>query len=532
MQIIAFLMVISILIFVHEFGHFIVAKFFGVKVMKFSIGMGPKLFGFKYGETEYVVAAIPIGGFVSMLGHDPSIEITPEDEGRSLNDKKNWQRFLVMFAGPAFNLLLPFLLYFIFALFETTHLTPMIGQYSVNGPVAKAGLQSGDIITSIDKQPIRYWRDLSRVLESRAGKTMPISYLRDGKRYTATITTTKDENTDKIKIYKYKGRLGITPYFDNAIIFLENDSDYKIKNFDLITEINGEKLKSKKDLFKYKDKETINIKVKRAKRIDYTIFDLFTLEDIELKDVKTQFINELLDSEMAIWWIHPGSVASKLGLKKGDYILSVDNQIFKHWVFLQDYISLKKDKEISIKILRDGKEKSFTFKQRLIKSKHVTEKAYYEFGVVPYVINEGTEITPFIVSKTVLSDAFSEMFYQTTTMTRLVFTAVIQLVTGKLGFEHLGGPIMMYEASGMALQYGWLSLLKLMALLSINLGLLNLLPIPMLDGGHIIFILAEMIRRKPVNQRFKEIASFVGLSILVLVMILVFKNDIENFIFR
>jgi regulator of sigma E protease len=90
----------------------------------------------------------------------------------------------------------------------------------------------------------------------------------------------------------------------------------------------------------------------------------------------------------------------------------------------------------------------------------------------------------------------------------------------------------MYEASGMALQYGWLSLLKLMALLSINLGLLNLLPIPMLDGGHIIFILAEMIRRKPVNQKFKEIASFVGLSILVLVMILVFKNDIENFIFR
>ncbi len=519
------------LIFFHELGHFLFAKLFKVKVIKFSIGMGPAILKYKGKETTYVLAAIPIGGYVSMLGQDPTAVQRPEDRGRSLNDKENWKRFLVMFAGPAFNLILPFILYFIYALFDTAHISPIIGQHSNNGPIAKSELRDGDKITSLDDIKIRYWSDLSKVLDSRAGKKIPISYERNNKEYKSYIQLTKDENTDKIKIYEYKARLGITPFRDRALVYLKEDK-YKIKNFDLIEKINGKKLLFKEELKKYKDIPKLKIHVKRPKRISKELFDMFILEDVILEDVDSSFINEMLAPEMAVWSVHPDSVAKKLGIKRGDYILSVNDRKFNYWIFLQDYLSLQKNKEIKIKILRDSKIIGLSFKQKLIEAKNVSETSYYEFGVVPYIIPEASKLNPIIVSDNVLRDASSEMIYQTFLMTRLVFTAVFQLITGNLGFEHLGGPIMMYEASGIALQYGWLSLLKLMALLSINLGLLNLLPIPMLDGGHILFILVEMIRRKPVNQRFKEIASFIGLSILVILMILVFKNDIENFIFK
>ncbi len=533
MQALAFILVITILIFVHEFGHFIFAKLFGVKVVKFSVGMGPELLKYQGKETKYVISIIPIGGFVSMLGHDPSIEATEEDKGRSLADKKNWQRFLIMAAGPGFNLLLPFLLYFIYAVFSTKHLSAQIGQAGINSPAYKANLKSGDVITSIDGKQIRYWSDISRIITPNPGKKMKVKYLRNNKLHETYITATKEENTDKIKTSKYIGKMGITPYLDAPVIFLINDNNSKIKNFDLITKINGKEIKSIKELKKFKNKETINIEVLRPKPLNLAIFDFFTLETIKLQNVSTKFINNLLNPEMSIWWVHPGSVASKAGFKKGDYILSVNGKKFKYWTFLQHYLTSQKDKnELVFKILRNGQEIEIKTKQRLIKGERVTQSSYYELGISPYFIREANQIIPYIESKTPVSDAFSEMIYQTTHMTSLVFKAVIALVTGNISFNHLGGPIMMYEASGIALSYGWLSLLKLMAILSINLGLLNLLPIPMLDGGHILFIIVESIRRKPVNQKFKEIVSFIGIMILVTVMILVFKNDIENFIFK
>ena len=532
MQGLAFILVITILIFVHEFGHFIFAKLFNVKVVKFSIGMGPEILKYQGKETKYVISVIPIGGFVSMLGHDPSIEQTEEDKGRSLNDKSNWQRFLIMVAGPVFNLILPFFLYFIYAILTTTHLSSQVGQVSINSPAHEAKLQSGDIITSIDNHKIKYWSDISRIVSNRPGKKMPVSYIRSGKAYKTQLTATKEENTDKIKTSEFVGKLGITPYLDSPIIFFNNETNL-IKSFDLITKINGKKIKSTQELYKFKNTEKIDIELLRPIALNTNIFDFYTLETVILKQVSTDFIKKMLNPDMAIWWVHPGSVAKKAGFKKGDYILSVNGKKFKYWAFLRHYLTKQKDKnEITFKILRNNQEIEIKATQELVKGERVTQSSYYELGISTYFIKEASNIVPYIKSKTPFSDAISEMMYQTTHMTSLVFKSVIALVTGNISFDHLGGPIMMYEASGIALSYGWLSLLKLMAILSINLGLLNLLPIPMLDGGHILFIIVETIRRKPVNQKFKEVVSFIGIMILITVMILVFKNDIENFIFK
>jgi regulator of sigma E protease len=362
---------------------------------------------------------------------------------------------------------------------------------------------------------------------------MEVRYIRNSKEYKTQVTATKELNTDKIKTSKYTGKFGITPYLDAPLIFMPDDKDSLIKNFDLILKINDKEIKERRELNQFKGLDKINITVLRPKPLNTNIFDFFTLETVELKDVSASFISQLLDSEMSIWWVHPGSAASEVGFKKGDYILSVNGKTFKYWTFLQKYLTEQKDKnEIKFKILRNNQEIEISARQKLIKGERVTQSSYYELGISTYFIREANKIIPYIKSKTPFSDAIDESIYQTVNMTSLVFKAVVALVTGNISFDHLGGPIMMYEASGIALSYGWLSLFKLMAILSINLGLLNLLPIPMLDGGHILFILVESIRRKPVNQKFKEVVSFIGIMILVTVMILVFKNDIENFIFK
>ncbi|MBN2694024.1 RIP metalloprotease RseP [bacterium] len=534
MQIIAFLLLISILIFAHEFGHFIFAKIFGVKVIKFSIGMGPEIIKYQGKETKYTISLLPIGGYVSLLGHDPTIEVTEADRNRSLPSKANWQRFIIMFAGPAFNLLLPFLLYFIYAIFDTQHVAPVVGQVNMNGPAGSIGLKSGYVITEVNGERVKYWEDFSRKISKFPGTPVSMKFFDGEKEHSVMITPTKEETREKISINKYEGKIGVTPYNDSFTLFFSSDKDFVVKSFDTITHINGKKVESRDQILSLKDKNSVEkLTILRPERVNVPLLDFFTLKKIELENVSTEFLSSLLSPEMAVWWVHPSSVAQKAGFKIGDYILSINDQIFSHWVFLQNYLDKQKDdNELTFKVKRGEQILEIKTAQRLIKGDEVTGNPYYELGIVPYFIPESTPMLKIVTSNTVISDSISEMWYQTKTMTQLVFTAIVKLVTGNLSFKHLGGPIMMYEASGLALEYGWLSLLKLMAILSINLGLLNLLPIPMLDGGHILFILAESIRRKPVNQRFKEITSFIGLVCLILLMILVFKNDIENFIFK
>ena len=150
MTLLYFVIFIGVLIFVHEMGHFIFAKLFDVKVLKFSLGFGPKMLGFRKGETEYVVAWVPLGGFVRMLGEDPDDDVRPLDEGRAFHQKPLWQRYIVILAGPAFNLIFPVIIYFIFFAAQT-HLPPStVGTVFQGQPAAEAGLMPGDRIVAID----------------------------------------------------------------------------------------------------------------------------------------------------------------------------------------------------------------------------------------------------------------------------------------------------------------------------------------------------------------------------------------------
>jgi len=348
-----FVIVLGILVFIHEFGHFILAKKLGVGVLTFSLGFGPKLIGRKIGETQYQISAVPLGGYVKLIGEDRGEELKEEDRRRSFSLQPIWKRALIICAGPFFNMFLAlFLMCFSFLIYgipqEELPLPSKIGGISQGLPAEKVGLRKGDIVISIDGVAVTTWNDLSSIIRKSEGKEITIQIKRD-----------------------------------------EKILDFKIK-----PEISKEKAK-------------------------------------------------------------PG--------EKAPYVIGIAAPL-----------------------------EEFTFR-------------YQRVGV---------------------GEALSKGVLQTWFYTKLTVVVVAKMVTGEISRKMIGGPIEIARQAGKQGSKGLPYLLSLMVLLGINLGLLNLFPIPILDGGHLLFLALEAIFRKPISMRKMEIAQQVGLMLIVLLMVFAFYNDI------
>ena len=349
-SVISFIIVLGLLIIVHELGHFILAKLFNVKVFKFSIGFGPKLIGRQYGETEYLVSAFPLGGFVKMLGEQNDEEVPPEDAERSFAKKPIWQRFFIVAAGPVSNLLFAvFLFFMIFAIagLPTPVDNTIIGGISIDSPAKQAGLETGDMIISINGRETVKWLEVADLISNSDGKPVMLMIDRQGERLEITAHPE------------------ITP---SRNIF-------------------GEEV---------------------AKR----------------------------------------------------YMLGISR----------------------------------------------SEKVTYE--------------------KVSLWRAIKAGFSQTWTFIFLTIMGIVKMIQAVIPASELGGPIMIAQLAGKQMDAGWINLVYFMGLISVNLGILNLLPIPIFDGGHLMFFSYEALRRRPVSQKAMEICQQIGLVILVTLMVFVFYNDI------
>ena len=349
-NIFAFVVVLGILIFFHELGHFLVARLFGVGVEKFSLGFGPRLFGKKIGLTDYRVSLIPLGGFVKMVGEDPTSEMDPQDIPLSFTHKHVFKRMLIVAAGPAFNLLLAVLIFYgIFQISGTYILKPSIGGVQENSPAQAAGLQAGDMITAIDGVPVANWDEMAALITGSEGNPLTITIHRpewDGFTVTLTPQTTTSKN----------------------------------------------------------------------------IFG----EDIQ---------------------------------------------------------------------------------------RHI-------IGISSAGVVVNLRLNPV--------ESLAESIKQTYNITKLTIVSIVKLIQGTVSTKTLGGPIMIAEMAGQQAREGVVSLVFFIALLSINLAIINFLPIPVLDGGHLLFFLIEAITRRPVNTRMREIAQQAGIFILIMLMIFVFYNDITR----
>lgn len=348
--IISFIIALGILVFVHELGHFLLAKKLGVGVLTFSLGFGPKILWKKIGETQYQIAAVPLGGFVKLIGENPEEEVKEELRARSFSNQPVWKRALIIGAGPFFNFFLAIVLFSTINLFGIPYSPPKVGEVNPGLPAEAAGLKKGDLIFSIDGQNIKKWDDLSRIIRNSQGKEL-------------TLRVKRNDETLEIRV---------TP--------------------------------------------------------------------------KPSSVKNLFGEEVATFVIgitHSGEVV----IEKVNPLVALGNG------FIQTYQGIK-----------------------------------------------------------------------------LTVVGIVKLIQRVIPAKTIGGPILIAQMAGEQARRGLLSFAIFMAVLSINLGVINLFPIPILDGGHFIFLGLEAILRRPISIRKMEIAQHIGLILIILLMLFAFYNDLIRII--
>jgi regulator of sigma E protease len=349
---ISFIIVLGVLIFFHELGHFLIARLCGVGVEKFSLGFGPRIIGKTIGITDYRISAIPLGGYVKMVGEEPGAYLDPEDVHLSFTHKSVWKRFLIVAAGPTFNILLAVGIYFLFfQIYGMIRVEPIIGSVMENSPAQSAGLQKGDRIIAIENRDINSFDDMVMEVTNSQGKP-------------------------------------------------------------------------------------INLIIKRGETS-------FPVKIVPKKEEKTMF-----------------------GETVHTFLMGVTSS--------PDHVQ------------------------------------YLKLNTL---------------------QAISQSFVQTWQVTRMMFVGIVQMIKGEVSAKNLGGPIMIAQMAGDQAKKGPLDLIYFIAFISINLAILNFMPIPVLDGGHLLFFIIEAVTGKPLNLKVREFAQQVGIFLLMALVVFVFYNDIARLVF-
>ncbi len=431
------IIMLGILVFVHELGHFCVAKYCGVKVLKFSLGFGPKLVSRQWGETEYMICAIPLGGYVQMLGEGGGDQgedstLDPAEEHRSFAGKSVGRRMAIVAAGPIMNLVLPFLvlpLAYLVGVNLPTYLDepPCIGYVVPESEAAVAGFRAGDCIVAISDRPVATWTDTGPALVNSAGLPVRFAIERDG------VT-------------------------DEIVLAAENG----------------------------------------------------TLEGL-------QSIGLLPHQEPVIGGLAPDMPAAEAGLLEGDRIVSIAGRQILSWYELKDVIQLSGGEPTVFEIARGEERLSVT----LVPRKQPGGNDYL-VGIAPH---QPSEFKRFPLWQAIKAGADRSM-----ELIELTLVFIQKLFAGHVSSSNIGGPITVVQIAGQAAQTNLSSILSVLAFLSIQLGILNLLPIPILDGGHLFFYLFELVFRRPISLRAREWAQQIGLILLILLMVLAFYNDIVRII--
>ena len=447
--ILSFILLISIIVGIHELGHFLTARYFKIHVLKFKIGFGKELFSFQDKQNcFYSFGILPLGGYVQMLGEN---NISQDEDNHAVQNKKSYldalpgERAAVTVAGPLANFVLAIFIYFYLALVGTTQLSAYVGDITPLSLVQETGIKPRDKITEIDNQKIESFNDINLILSQRIGDTgfIEIKYIQKGLEKEALIPIDNwlSEN-DQTSPYI---ALGLQPFLPPLVGQLQKDGpafQYGIQEGDLIQSING------KDISTWQNLSLLLSQLPN---------ELIEIELLRNKEVKTLML------ETSSYQDEKGSLKGRIG------ILASNN--LSQWP-------------------------------------------------VEYTIEKKENlITAFFVG---IADTYR--------YTLLIVSSIGKMISGSISADNLGGPIQISVLAGSAAKAGYVTFLSMIALLSINLGLLNLLPIPILDGGQLLMITIEKLKGSPVSEMTIEYSMRVGIVLVVGLMVFAFANDIARFI--
>ncbi|HWU34736.1 MAG TPA: RIP metalloprotease RseP [Methylovorus sp.] len=444
---IAFIVTLGILITIHEYGHFQVARWCGVKVLRFSLGFGMPLLTKQIGKdnTEFVLAAFPLGGYVKMLD-EREAPVAEHELHRAFNRQAVWKRMLIVLAGPVANLLLAILLYWVLFMHGVMGIKPLLGEIPAKTPAAMAQMQSGELITDIAGEPVASWQDVRWVLMRQALDSAPV---------------------------KVDGRLNdVSLHHDLNLSVLDKD--------------------------------------------DFESDFLPKLGLVPYRPSMPPLVGEVI----------AGGAAEKSGLRPGDKIDAINQVAITAWDQVVDTIRQHPGKPLNVKVMRDG---------------HVID-----LQLIPDAIREnGKEIgrigaaykaNQSEIDRIMTTVSYSPVVAAGKAINKTWETAVFSLqmlggmLTGDVSWRGMSGPVTIASYAGQSAQIGWKAFLGFLALVSISLGVLNLLPIPVLDGGHLLYYIVEVFKGSPVSERVMEIGQRIGLALLGLLMACAFYNDINRLI--
>jgi regulator of sigma E protease len=442
----AFILALGILIVFHEYGHYVVARLAGVKVLRFSVGFGTPLLKKRFGrdQTEFVIAAFPFGGYVKMLDEREG-EVDPAERDRAFNAQSVWRRIAIVAAGPVANFLLAILLYWILFATGVPGLRPVLGDPPANTPAATAQLKSGDIVRAVDQVPVNTWQELRwELLEHAVAK-----------------------NVVELELENENGNIRFEKLNLSAVGPEELDAG----------------LMKKIGVVRY---------------------------DVPIAPV----IGEVIK----------GDPASRDGLLPGDFIETVDGLPVQHWAEVVAAVRAAPATPVAFGILRDGAGLTVTVVTDAVDDGDTT---IGRIGAAPQIDEERLE--RLIVQ--VRYPVGASLYRATMKMGEVsVFTLRMlgRMIVGDVSLKNLSGPITIADYAGQSAKVGWIAYLNFLALISISLGVLNLLPVPVLDGGHLMYYLVEIVKGSPVSERALELGQRVGLVLLFALMAFAIYNDITR----
>jgi regulator of sigma E protease len=443
-SILAFLVAISVLIAIHEFGHFWVAKKLGVKVLRYSIGFGKPIWKKTAGadKTEYVIASLPLGGYVKMLDEREGT-VSEEEKHRAFNQQSVGKRFAIVFAGPAFNFLFAIFAYWLMFVVGVTGIKPVIGEIESNSPAALAGLTPGQEIVAINNKPTPIWdvaiQTIIPALVDRQALELEVVG-QDG--YPQTITLDLTNTNSALEPGELFAALGLKPW--RPVI------------------------------------------------------------------------------RPVIGTVVVDSPAERAGLKQDDEILTIDNQVIDDWGKLVEYVAARPDTDLNLKIKRHDIEQNVTLHTA---SATIKGKTIGRMGIAPKEIGQYPDEMK-ILYRYSLSGSVNQALRQTWNNTVLTLKMIGKILVGDVSIKNLSGPINIAVYAGYSASAGLARFMDFLAIVSISLGVLNLLPIPILDGGHLMYYGVEIVRGKPVSEATMEIGQRIGILLLIMLMSVAFYNDI------
>lgn len=522
----------GILVFIHELGHFILAKLSGVFVERFALGFGPAIFKKKKGETEYAICLLPLGGYVKMRGEDPA-----EGEGkdpRSFAAQSVWTRIAIVAMGPFSNLILPVVVFAVIYMVGMPTPSTRIGQVLPGYPAEKAGLKAGDRILSIDGKAVEKWTDLTTSLQERASKSTALQVDRGGERLSFQVTPVGEPEPNIYGETHLVGKIGIDFQPFRPVVGITDPrgpaAKAGVQTGDVITGINGTPIEAWWQ---------IETPFKSAKLAAVTLSVETPVKDgvaksrnVELKGLfKSARDLGIEEGELYIREIRPDSVASEKGLKPGDRLVRVNGKDLDGWYAFQRAVRENKGEQIILTIRRDGKNLDVEIVPKEVETQNdITreKQKVRQLGVVSSALASAPDV--FIERYLNPFRALAGGIRETYDLSVSTLIGLAKLVRGKLGLNTLGGPISIFYLAGSSFEAGgFIGYFRMIAVLSVTLAILNFLPVPVLDGGHLFFFVIEAIKGSPVSVRIREMAQQVGLVLILGLMALVFYVDINRY---